>query len=60
MLENKPKFNNWAFHTRYLKRVLMVERVINLEGKALGGSSAINAMIYIRGQKKTTMTSGQT
>ena len=51
MLRDKPKFNNWAFHTTPQKG-LNNRRGYQPRGKALGGSSAINAMIYIRGQKE--------
>ena len=51
MLRDKPKFNNWAFHTTPQKG--LNNRIgYQPRGKALGGSSAINAMIYIRGQKE--------
>ncbi len=51
MLRDKPKFNNWAFHTTPQKG-LNNRRGYQPRGKVLGGSSAINAMIYIRGQKE--------
>ena len=51
MLRDKPKFHNWAFHTTSQKG-LKHRRGYQPRGKALGGSSAINAMIYIRGQKE--------
>ncbi len=51
MLRDKPKFNNWTFHTTPQKG-LNNRRGYQPRGKALGGSSAINAMIYIRGQKE--------
>ena len=51
MLRDKPKFSNWAFQTTPQKR-LNNRRGYQPRGKALGGSSAINAMIYIRGQKE--------
>ena len=51
MLRDKPKFNNWAFHT-IPQKGLNSRRSYQPRGKALGGSSAINAMIYIRGQKE--------
>ena len=51
MLRDKPKFNNWAFHT-IPQKGLNNRRGYQPRGKALGGSSAINAMIYIRGQKE--------
>ena len=51
MLRDKPKFHNWAFHTTPQKG-LNNRRGYQPRGKALGGSSAINAMIYIRGQKE--------
>jgi choline dehydrogenase-like flavoprotein len=44
------KLNNWAFNTTLQKH--MNNRVgYQPRGKALGGSSAINAMIYIRGHR---------
>jgi len=51
MLRDKPKFHNWAFHTTSQKG-LNNRRGYQPRGKTLGGSSAINAMIYIRGQKE--------
>ena len=51
MLRDKPKFHNWAFHTTAQKG-LNNRKGYQPRGKALGGSSAINAMIYIRGQKE--------
>ena len=51
MLRDKPKFNNWAFHT-IPQKGLNGRKGYQPRGKALGGSSAINAMIYIRGQKE--------
>lgn len=48
MVSGRPKLHNWAFHTTpqpHLNgRVCYQPR-----GKALGGSSAINAMLYVRG-----------
>ena len=51
MLRDKPKFNNWAFHT-IPQKGLNGRKGYQPRGKALGVSSAINAMIYIRGQKE--------
>ena len=51
MLRDKPKFHNWAFHT-IPQKGLNGRQGYQPRGKALGGSSAINAMIYIRGQKE--------
>ncbi len=51
MLRDKPKFHNWAFHTTGQKG-LNNRKGYHPRGKALGGSSAINAIIYIRGQKE--------
>ena len=44
MLRDKPKFNNWAFHTTPQKG-LNNRRGYQPRGKALGGSSAINACL---------------
>ena len=51
MLRDKPKFHNWAFQT-IPQKGLNGRKGYQPRGKALGGSSAINAMIYIRGQKE--------
>ena len=51
MLRDKPKFHNWAFHTT-AQLGLNGRKGYQPRGKVLGGSSAINAMIYIRGQKE--------
>src|SRR6478672_2064654 len=48
MLSGQPKINNWAFET-VPQPGLNGRRGYQPRGKALGGSSAINAMIYIRG-----------
>ncbi len=51
MLPGRPKINNWAFST-VPQPGLKNRQGYQPRGKALGGSSAINAMIYIRGQKE--------
>ncbi len=48
MVSGRPKLNNWAFHT-IPQRGLNGRRGFQPRGKALGGSSAINAMLYLRG-----------
>jgi len=50
MLSGKPKINNWAFETEP-QPGLNGRRGYQPRGKALGGSSAINGMIYIRGHR---------
>jgi len=48
----KPvKINNWAFET-VPQPGLNGRRGYQPRGKALGGSSAINAMLYVRGQRQ--------
>ncbi|WP_121066681.1 GMC family oxidoreductase [Chachezhania antarctica] len=51
MLPGRPKINNWAFET-VPQPGLNGRRGYQPRGKALGGSSAINAMLYIRGQRE--------
>ncbi len=51
MLPGRPKINNWAYHT-VPQPGLNGRQGYQPRGKALGGSSAINAMLYIRGQKQ--------
>jgi choline dehydrogenase-like flavoprotein len=48
-IRDKPKLNNWAFET-VPQPGLNGRRGYQPRGKALGGSSAINAMLYVRGQ----------
>lgn len=48
MMPGRPKINNWAFQT-VPQPGLGGRRGYQPRGKALGGSSAINAMLYIRG-----------
>jgi choline dehydrogenase-like flavoprotein len=48
MVSGRPKLNNWAFHT-IAQRGLNGRRGFQPRGRALGGSSAINAMLYVRG-----------
>lgn len=50
-LPGRPKINNWAFET-VPQAGLNNRRGYQPRGKALGGSSAINAMLYIRGQRQ--------
>lgn len=51
MLPGRPPINNWALHT-VPQPGLNGRRGYQPRGKALGGSSAINAMLYIRGQRQ--------
>ncbi|MBL4750514.1 MAG: GMC family oxidoreductase N-terminal domain-containing protein [Amylibacter sp.] len=51
MISGRPKINNWAFFTEPQPQ-LNNRRGFQPRGKALGGSSAINAMLYIRGHQK--------
>ena len=48
MLPGRPKINNWAYET-VPQPGLGGRRGYQPRGKALGGSSAINAMLYVRG-----------
>lgn len=50
MLPGRPKINNWAFETAP-QAGLKGRRGYQPRGKALGGSSAINAMLYVRGHR---------
>ena len=51
MLRDKPKINNWAFKT-VPQKGLNGRKGYQPRGKVLGGSSTINAMLYLRGQKE--------
>ncbi|MEM7439109.1 MAG: GMC family oxidoreductase N-terminal domain-containing protein [Pseudomonadota bacterium] len=51
MLPGRPKINNWAYQT-VPQPGLNGRRGYQPRGRALGGSSAINAMLYIRGQRE--------
>ena len=48
MLPGRPKIANWAFET-VPQPELNGRKSYQPRGKALGGSSAINAMLYVRG-----------
>lgn len=50
-LPGRPRINNWAFET-VPQPGLNGRRGYQPRGKALGGSSAINAMLYVRGQRQ--------
>ena len=50
MVSGRPRINNWAFHT-VPQPGLNGRRGFQPRGRALGGSSAINAMLYVRGHK---------
>lgn len=50
LLPGKPKINNWAYQT-VPQPGLNGRKGYQPRGKALGGSSAINAMVYVRGHK---------
>lgn len=51
VLPGYGRINNWAFHT-VPQPELNGRRGYQPRGRALGGSSAINAMLYIRGQRQ--------
>ncbi|WP_170525455.1 GMC family oxidoreductase [Ruegeria arenilitoris] len=51
MLPGRPKINNWAFET-VPQPGLNGRTGYQPRGRALGGSSAINAMLYVRGQRQ--------
>ena len=51
ILPGHGKINNWAFHT-VPQAGLNGRRGYQPRGRALGGSSAINAMLYVRGHRK--------
>jgi choline dehydrogenase-like flavoprotein len=51
MVSGRPKINNWAFKTEP-QAGLNGRRGFQPRGRALGGSSAINAMLYVRGHRK--------
>ena len=51
MLPGRPKINNWAFET-VPQPGLKGRKGYQPRGKALGGSSAINAMLYVRGHRQ--------
>lgn len=48
MLPGRPKINNWAYET-VPQPGLGGRRGYQPRGRALGGSSALNAMLYVRG-----------
>lgn len=48
MIRGKPKYNNWAYET-VPQAGLNGRKGYQPRGRALGGSSAINAMLYVRG-----------
>lgn len=48
LLPGRPKINNWAYKTEP-QAGLNGRQGYQPRGKALGGSSAINAMLYVRG-----------
>ncbi len=49
LVSGRPPLHNWALHT-VPQPGLNGRRGFQPRGKALGGSSAINAMLYVRGQ----------
>lgn len=51
MVSGRPKINNWAFHTAN-QTGLGGRKGFQPRGRTLGGSSAINAMLYVRGHPK--------
>lgn len=51
VLPGRPKISNWAFET-VPQAGLKGRKGYQPRGKALGGSSAINAMLYLRGQRQ--------
>ena len=51
MMPGRGKINNWAFQT-VPQPGLLGRSGYQPRGRALGGSSAINAMLYVRGQRQ--------
>jgi choline dehydrogenase-like flavoprotein len=51
MVSGRPRINNWALRTEP-QPGLNGRRGFQPRGKALGGSSAINAMLYVRGHPR--------
>lgn len=51
MVSGRPRIHNWALHT-VPQPGLGGRRGFQPRGKALGGSSAINAMLYVRGHPR--------
>lgn len=51
MISGRPPINNWALKTEP-QRELNDRIGFQPRGKTLGGSSAINAMLYVRGHRK--------
>lgn len=47
----KNKTLNWSFNS-HPEKTLNDREIFNPRGRTLGGSSAINAMLYVRGQKE--------
>ncbi|MEM1232825.1 MAG: GMC family oxidoreductase N-terminal domain-containing protein [Pseudomonadota bacterium] len=58
MLPGRPRINNWAFQT-VPQAGLNGRRGYQPRGKALGGSSAINAMLYVRGHRDDYQSWGE-
>lgn len=50
MVSGRPKINNWAYQT-VPQAGLNGRRGYQPRGRALGGTSAINAMLYLRGHR---------
>ncbi len=50
LLPGRPKIGNWAFETTPQKH-LLDRKGYQPRGRALGGSSSLNAMLYIRGHQ---------
>lgn len=51
MISGRPRINNWAYQT-VPQPGLNGRRGYQPRGRALGGSSAINAMLYVRGHRR--------
>ena len=51
MVSGRPRLNNWALKT-VQQPGLNGRRGYQPRGRALGGSSAINAMLYVRGHPR--------
>jgi choline dehydrogenase-like flavoprotein len=51
LVRGQPKISNWAYQT-VPQAELKGRRGYQPRGKALGGSSAINAMLYVRGHRQ--------